>query len=128
MLRLFGVLGLVVAFAMLPYGLAAVGINFRSPLVYGIFVHAYAPAIVAILSALLFVSGRLGGVVGAGLGAAVVIGYLVASWRLELVVAESGDPQVFFALVLAMAVSTAAVSVYALVRAPKVRASVEPGA
>ncbi|TDB36783.1 MAG: hypothetical protein D9V44_09735 [Actinobacteria bacterium] len=125
MLRLFGALGLVVALALLPYGLAAVGLTFRSPLFYGIVAHGYAPAIVAILGALLFVSGRRGGVVGAGLCAAIVIGYLVASWRAQLAVAQSGDPQVLFTLVLAMAVCTAAVSVYALVFAPKVRVSIE---
>ena len=60
MLRVFGALGLVVAVVLLPYGLFAVGVTFRSPLMYGIFARGYAPAIVAVLSALLFVSGRRG--------------------------------------------------------------------
>ena len=119
-----GVAGLVVAVAMVPFGLYAFGVTFRSPLVYGIFASGYAPAVLAMLSVLLFVVGRRRGHVGSGLGAVLAVSYLLASWRIRIGIAESGKLGPLAALVLATAVGTAVVSVLALMSASALRSEI----
>lgn len=126
MLVAFGVAGLVVAVGVLPAGLAAMGFDglLKSPLVYGLFLIKFAAAVVAVLSALLFIAGGRSGHVGAGLGATIVVGYLVANWRIQLAMAESGDPQLLFTLVFATLVGVVGISALALVTARSVRRGV----
>ncbi len=130
MLVAFGIAGLVVAVGMVPTGLAAMGFDglLRSPLVYGLFLIKYAAAVVTVLSVLLFVAGGREGHVGAGLGAAVVVGYLVANWRIQLAMADSGNPQLLFALVFATLIGVVCISALALVTARGVRRGVTQAA
>ena len=124
MLVVLGVLGLAAALALLPTGLAAVGINalvVRTPLAIGIVADNFAAAVAGCLGALLFVAGGRNGYIGAGLGLVVAVGYAVGNWRLQLAVAVSGDPQPLLLLVLGLAVGTAVVSTLALLSSSSLR-------
>ena len=125
MLVLVGAAGLLVALAMLPLGLISIGITLGSSLFYAVFAAGYAPTVLAILSVLLFVAGRRRDYVGSGIAAAVAVSYLLAYWRIQIWIAESGKVGPLAILVLATAVGTAAVSVHALMSASALRSEVK---
>lgn len=125
LLIVFGALGLLAGVSLLPYGFGALDfeqiLKWRSALAWGYVASQHVPYLVVVLSTLLFVAGRNLGYIGAGLGAALAVGYAVAVPRVTFAVAVSGSPAAHMTLSLVLAVGTLIVAVLAVLSALRLR-------
>ena len=135
MLVVFGVLGLIVAAALLPHGLAALGLAdpFPSPLAIGLLARGSALLVAGAVSALFFVAGRRIDFVYAASAVLVAIGYIAIEWMLHVglnlgitggpttLLASLLGPRTLWGLVLMLEIGTAIVSVLALTSARAVK-------